>query len=79
MNTTRRKQLEDLYIHIDEEIDRISEKFAEVCRVYNRMSLEDEREVREIVIDTYFYFLEAADHRIIESEIAEELKDRGLI
>ena len=74
MNTTRRKQLEDLYIHIDEEIDRISEKFAE-----DRMTLEDEGEVREIVIDTYFYFLEAIDHRIVESEIAEELKHKGLI
>ena len=74
MNTTRRKQLEDLYVHIDEEIDRISEKFAE-----DRMTLEDEGEVREIVIDTYFYFLEAIDHRIVESEIAEELKHKGLI
>ena len=74
MNTTRRKQLEDLYIFIDKEIDRISEKFAE-----DRMTLEDEREVRQIVIDTYFYFLEAIDHRIVESEIAEELKHKGLI
>ena len=74
MNTTRRKQLEDLYIFIDKEIDRISEKFAE-----DRMTLEDEGEVREIVIDTYFYFLEAIDHRIVESEIAEELKHKGLI
>ena len=74
MNTTRRKQLEDLYIFIDKEIDRISEKFAE-----DRMTLEDEREVRQIVIDTYFYFLEAADHRIVESEITEELKHKGLI